>query len=558
VAVLKYVAVDIETTGLSFKKDKILGVGIGDTYHTEYFGGSGEIGKLCFPATAHNGKFELKHLRAAGIPFDWQMDTLLAASILINRPKDLDLASVAQYYLGMESWKSDTDKLFKKKNWVQLLEADPKLQQALAERNVYDLKATAQLTEVLLHQLEKEGMTSFFFEKLMPAARLLADTEYRGMRIDVEATKNKLRQIEYELRQYCDKLTAWLGAINLNSPLQLKKALHQKGYDLSIWDFKKRYVVDSTGAEALEKLLPNENIQMLLDYKSALKMQGFLQGWLDENIDGYLYPSYNIANTRTGRLSCSSPNLQQVPRDKTIRSLFIPSPGKVFVIGDYSQIEVRVAAHYTQDETLTKVFTDGLDFYGSIANNVLGVKCHPNEVKKLFPKERAVAKEIGLSILYGIGAAKLSSIIKKRTGTIFSKEECAQIIRDYFKSYPRLLQFRNYVINKIESGDIIKTKYGRQFKIDPEKGFSTGTNTIIQSTASDACLFSQLEIEKALEQLNIKAPLIGLIHDECIRECDPKDAEVVGTLMEKIMCDQGFDCPIKFEWGIGNSWGSKK
>src|SRR6202041_2218218 len=94
--------------------------------------------------------------------------------------------------------------------------------------------------------------------------------------------------------------------------------------------------------------------------------------------------------------NCSTPNLQQVPRDKEIRSVFIPSPGKIYVIGDYSQVEVRVAAHYTQDETLTKVFRDGLDFYGSIAVNVLGVKAHPNEVKSKFPKERKVAKEIGL------------------------------------------------------------------------------------------------------------------------------------------------------------------
>src|ERR1700679_2739141 len=178
---MKYVAIDVETTGLSFKKDKLLGIGIKDRYYVEP--SEGVPADYLLPATAHNGKFEAKFLRANDLPFDWQFDTLLASSILINRPKDLDLASVAQHYLGMESWKSDTNKLFKKKNWVQLLEADPLLQKALADRNVYDLKATTALTEVLLHQLEKEGMTSFFFEKLMPAARLLADVEYRGMRI---------------------------------------------------------------------------------------------------------------------------------------------------------------------------------------------------------------------------------------------------------------------------------------------------------------------------------------------------------------------------------------
>jgi len=551
---MKYIAIDIETDGLSFKKNRILGIGYGTQYLTEYPPKPQYPGAL----TAHNMKYEIKFFRAAGIQADIQFDTLLASSILIDRPQDLDLASVAKYYLGMDSWKSDTDKLFKKKNWVELLKADPKLQDALAARNIYDLKATTQLTEVLLQRLEKEGMTDFFFKKLMPAARLLADVEYRGMRIDVEATRNKLNDLENELMHLKISLESWLGAINLNSPIQLKKVLNEKGYNLYAYDFKSKGIKESTSSDVLEGLLPNENIQLLLDYRAAKKLQAFLQGWLDENIDGYLYPSYNVASTRTGRLSCSGPNLQQVPRDPTVRALFIPSPGKVYIIGDYSQIEVRVAAHYTQDEALTQVFTDGLDFYGSIAVNVLGVKCAPNEVKEKFPEARKVAKEIGLSVLYGIGSQKLASIIKKRAGIIFTKEEAAKIIRDYFNSYPRLKQFRDYVINKVENQEILKTKYGRQFKIDPEKAFSTGVNSIIQSTASDACLFSQLQIEEELKKLNIEAPLIGLIHDECIRECDSANAQVVGELMERIMCNQGFSCPIKFEWSIASSWAGKK
>jgi DNA polymerase-1 len=550
---LNYTAIDIETTSLQFKTGRILGVGVVDQYYK-----AGDVAPIGLePHTAHNGKFEYKYLRANNFPFNWQFDTLLASSILIDRPQDLDLASVAQHYLGMDSWKSDTDKLFKKKNWVELLEADPKLQEALAARNVYDLKATTELTQVLQHRLEKEGMTDFFFTKLMPAARLLADVEYRGMRINVEETKKQLTQIEEQIGQLKTRLTSWLGGINFNSPIQLKKVLRDKGYDLWIWDFKKKAMVESTGTESLERLLPNENIQILIDYKAAIKLKGFLQGWVDDQIAGYIYPSYNIANTRTGRLSCSQPNLQQIPRDKSIRSLFIPSPEKVFVIGDYAQIEVRVAAHYTQDEALTQVFKDGIDFYGSIAINVLGVKCHPNDVKKLYPKERRVAKEIGLSILYGIGAAKLSSQIRKKAGVIISKEKCAQIIKDYFIAYPRLLQFRNYIINKIENGEILKTKYGRQYRIDPSKAFSTGVNTLVQGTATDACLFSQIKIDEELKKLGIDAPLICIVHDEIIRECSPEHTDTVGRLAEQIMCDQGFDCPIKFEWGIGKSWGDK-
>jgi DNA polymerase-1 len=549
---MKYIPVDIETSGLSFMKDSILGIGYGDTY-------------LPLPSrpvpgalSAHNFKFEYKFFKKNNIPANIEFDTLLATSILIDRPPDLDLGTVAKYYLGWESWKSDTDKLFKKKNWVELFRASKDLQAALAERNLYDLKSTAALSDVLLHRLDKENMTDFYFKRLMPAATLLAECEYRGMPIDVDATREALTRIESDISQLLTRLNEWAKIpINWNSPIQLKGFLKERGYELWTYDFKKRTTVESTGSEVLEKLLPNKNIEMLLDYRGAIKLHAFLKGWLDDQIAGRIYPSYNVANTRTGRLSCSSPNLQQVPRDKSIRALFVPSPGKVFVIADYAQIEPRVAAHYTRDEALLNVFKSGLDFYGSIAVNVLGVQCHPNEVKSLYPNERKVAKEIGLSILYGIGAAKLSSIIKKRTGRVFTKDECSGIIKDYFKSYPKLLDFRKYVENKVLNGEILRTHYGRQFKIDPDKVFSTGVNTVVQSTASDACLFSQLEIEEKLKEHKIDAPLVAIVHDEIIRECNPKDADTVGYIMQAIMENQGFECPLKLDWTVGNNWGDK-
>ena len=548
---MNYLPIDIETTSLHFKKGKILGVGYIDSYEAPKLEYSG-------PLTAQNFKFEYKWFKQNGIKADIQFDTLLGASLLINRPVDLDLGSLAKYYLNWESWKSETDRLFKKKNWVELLEADPKLQTALKERNLYDLKSTAALTPVLLQLMEKEGIKKFYFDRIMPAAYLLANAEYNGMRIDVSATSSKLAEIEQDILRTKTLLEAWLGPINLNSPIQLKKVLREKGYDLWIWDFKKKAMVESTGAESLERLLPNKNIQLLIDYKEALKLKGFLVSWLEEQIDGKIYPSYNLASTRTGRLSCTKPNLQQIPRNKEIRALFISDPEKVFIIGDYSQIEPRIAAHYTKDEALLNVFKSGLDFYGSIAVNVLGVSCHPNEVKEKFPQQRAVAKEIGLSILYGIGAQKLSSIIKKKAGIILSKETCANIIKDYFKAYPRLLDFRNYVINKIDHGEILRTYHGRQYKISPDKAFSTGINTIIQGTASDECLFSQLDVEKELKKLRIEAPLVCIIHDEIIRQCAPEHAQIVGQLMEKIMTQPKFDCPLKFEWTIANSWAGKK
>lgn len=544
------IPVDIETTGLSFMKDRILGVG----YGTEYLPPSTQYpGAL----TAQNMKFEYRFFKKAGVKADIQFDTMLAASLLIDRPESLDLASLAEHYLGWESWKGATDKLFKKKNWVQLLEADPEMQKALKERNIYDLKATAALTEVLLKKLEEEGMSDFYFKRLHPAAKMMAECEYRGMGIDIGATQMHLAELVIKIADLETTLKDWLGQINLNSPVQLKKALKGKGYNLFIYDFKKKQTVESTGVDALERLLPNPQIEKLLEYRGAQKLKGYLEGWLEEHVDGRLYGSFNLASTRTGRLSSSNPNLQQVPRNKEIRSLFVPTKGKVFVIADYGQIEPRVAVHYSGEESLKALFEAEQDFYGDIAVKVLGVQCTPNEVKKLYPKERFLAKQIGLSILYGIGADKLSTMIKKGCGQEISAADCKIIIRNYFKAYPQFLKFREYVIGKIEKREILKTVYGRQFKIEPRKAFSTGINTIIQSTASDACLFSQLSIEKRLKDEGLEAELIALVHDECIFETAPENAERVGKIIEEVLISQPFNCPLKVDWAIGDSWGSK-
>jgi DNA polymerase I-like protein with 3'-5' exonuclease and polymerase domains len=214
--------------------------------------------------------------------------------------------------------------------------------------------------------------------------------------------------------------------------------------------------------------------------------------------------------------------------------------------------------HYSGEENLKEVFVSGLDFYGDIANKVLGIDCPPNEMKKRYPEERFLGKEIGLSVLYGIGAAKLSTMIKKRVCKVIDEQDCKQIIKNYFKAYPKFLEFRKYLEKKINDKEVLQTVYGRQFKIDPKKAFSTGVNSIVQSTASDACLFSQLTIAKKLVELNIDAQLVGLIHDECIYECEPKEAQKVGEIVEQVMTSQPFNCPLKVEWTVAESWGGKK
>ncbi len=529
------IGVDIETTGLDFNRDRIIGIGVG----SEFLVGHAQP-KNIQPTTFHNGKFDQKFLRKRGIEAPYTFDTMLAASLLLDRPDSLSLDSLAKHYLGIESWKS--------------LDRKKMSQYSIEEVGKYcleDVAVTEKLAGLLETKLAIQGMLDFFNKKMMPAARLLLDVEYRGMRIDTEKAKQTLKDYESQLTIKQSNLHNLLGDINFNSPKQLLVALNKIGLEPKSYNYSKREVTISTSEEALQSL-SHPTANEILVYRGLTKKIQYIKDWLEVQYEGRIYPTYNMANTRTGRLSCSEPNLQQVPRDKAIRNLFIPSVGKVFVIADYAQIEPRIAAHYSQDKALLKVFASGEDLYGSIAVNVLGLSCTPNQVKELYPEKRQLAKVIGLSILYGIGAKKLTNFIKLQAGVDVSESEARQIIKDYFAAYPGLQVLRDRVEKKVNEVGYITNHYGRKIRIEPDKIFSTGVNSLIQSSASDACLFSQLPFAN-----NAQAKLVAIIHDEIIYECDELYAPVLIKDLKNIMENQDFKCPIKLDAKVAHSWGEK-
>jgi DNA polymerase I-like protein with 3'-5' exonuclease and polymerase domains len=549
---MKYTVVDLETSGLDFNRETILIEGIGNKQYVTQYGYCYTLPEAC---TGHNLKFDIKFLNAKIRDNRWtsryRFDTMLAASVLINRPESLALDSVAKHYLRLESWKDETNKYFKQKKWWE----DAKKLAAVADRNAKDLQATALLTDRLIIELEREGSTEFFFKKIMPAARLLTDVEMRGMAIDLKQTENLLNRYRITSGFKVHKLNGWAGKeINWNSPKQILDALKSKnlnpvGY---VYDHGTRIEKASSSADALSRLPASPEVDMLREYKKEVKIIAFLEDWLVREYSGRIYPTFNLANTRTGRLSCSEPNLQQVPRDKQIRSLFIAPPGKVLGVIDMAQIEVRVVAHFSQDPTLIAMFNESLDFYGLIAQRVLGYKGAANDLKKENPKLREIAKTIGLSILYGIGSEKLSNSVEAKTGEVLGRDRCKKIIRDYFEGFPGLRKFKDEVARLADVGHVFTTPFGRKFKFSPDEVYMKGVNTLCQSTASDAVLFSQLAFVD-----DPRGKLVSLVHDEVIYELEPTTAEEFMHDLEKGMCTQPLKVPLKAEWKIGNSWGIK-
>lgn len=572
---MSILVVDLETTGLNPHTDRIVGAGLNGLWETNpdwiraLVQGKG--------LTCHNGNFDIKFLWALGAKEAYvEFDTMIAAYLLPNRPESLSLGSCAKFYLGVDdSWKQTFT--------GNALDMD---RQVLKEYCLKDVEVTTQLRQYLEKALIENGLMPVF-ERLMKARNLLSQAEFKGITVDWNALETLLEQLKSESEAIKKVLTIEEGALikewqdeqikeklsklkrperakvsppdfNWSSPKQILWALKKIGADVNRYDFKEKGFKESSSSEVLEN---NEQkgrfIKPLLKLRSAEKTLGMLEGYLEakNTKTGNLHGQFNLTVTSTGRLSSSNPNLQNIDSGPTIRSLFIPSPGKTLVIADLAQIEVRMAAHYSQDPVLINMFKEGLDFYGTIAKEVLQTPCHPNEVKEKFPEDRKVAKVIGLSILYGTGARRLQSAIKSGAGRDYSEEECREIISNYFKKFAGLKILQKRVEKAIlEKGHLVNL-FGRKLYIAPEDIYMNGVNYLLQSSASDLMLFRQLEMD------NTRSTLIALVHDEVLRECKPEDVEFVKTDMERALQridDINFRVPLKTEAKVCKNWSEGK
>lgn len=536
------IAVDVETTGLDFNRDQILGIGYGDE-SSQHYGKT--LPRDIREGVMQNGKFDYKFLKKAGFDISLEFDTMLAAAILLDKPHSLGLASLSSYYLGLPNWKNDV-------NHGDMGSMESAI---VAEYCKRDVRSTAQLAAVLRERLIAENSFKFFTSYLMPAARMLAKCEYRGFSFDTITAAKKMEEIDGQIKVTETYLKAILGDINFRSPKQLISSLRKCGFNPTKYDYKKKERVSSTNEEALQALPKGPLTDNLLRHRELTKLLGYIEGWLGVVYNGRIYPTYNMDIARTGRLSCSNPNLQQVPRDGSIRRLFTSDVGKRLIIADYAQIEPRVAAHYSGDTNLQTIFINEIDFYGSIAQRVLGVDCEANEVKSKYPALRAVAKEIGLSILYGIGPAKLRDRIRNGTGRDYGLGDCQSIIDDYFRAYPGLLKLRKEVDKiatqraRMDGYSYVTNYFGRKVLLDPRKIYSQGVNSLIQSTASDICMFTQLNVSGG--------ELTAIVHDEIIYNAAPENAESFVKHLTEQATNIKLNVPLKLETVIGDTWADK-
>lgn len=473
-------------------------------------------------------------------PLDGTFDTRIAAYLLNQAEGESSLALLAQSF-------------------------DPMLTQYGDRRD--DLSEAEQallwLPSVVLHQaaaLEQAGLEFLAYEVEFPLAAILAGMEVRGVRVD----ENMLNVLEAEFNERAELLAKEIyehagREFNINSPKQLSEILFE---ELDLPGGKKTASGNySTAAEEMERLKAfHPIVSLILEYRQITKLNNTFVTGLSKEIspeDGRVHTSYHQTLTTTGRLSSSNPNLQNIPirveEGRQIRKAFLPEEGREFLDADYSQIELRLLAHLSGDETMIEAFRNERDIHRTTAARLFGVG-----EEAVSTDMRAAAKTVNFSIVYGISDYGLSRDLG------IPVKEAHEYIEGYYAQYPGVRTFMEDAISKAKEDGYVETMFGRR-RLIPELssknynmrqfGERVAMNTPIQGTAADIMKIAMVRTERALRASGIEAEIILQVHDELLLETSLEDAEEAARILEEAMVQAAdLDVELVAEVHAGLSW----
>ena len=431
----------------------------------------------------------------------------------------------------------------------------------VADYAAEDADYTLRLTKKLSKELEKEGFAQLMRDIEMPLVPVLADMEENGIKIDAKFLLNMSKEVGTDIAKLEKNIFKESGTkFNVASPKQLKEVLFEK-LDLSTKGIGKTKTGFSTAAGQLEKMVDaHPIIPLIMQHRELSKLKNTYLDALPELVNkktGRVYTNFNQTRTSTGRLSSSDPNLQNIPirteLGREIRKAFVPDKGSVLVSADYSQIELRVAADFSGDKNLIKIFKDGLDVHTSTA-------AFMNEIdeNKVTPEIRRSAKEVNFGVLYGMGARGLA----QRTG--MSQERAKEFIDKYFETFKGVSNFIKETIALAKSRGYVETKFGRRLQLlDINSGVGQvqaaaerlATNMPIQGTAADIMKMAMIAIYEGLNKVSPKSKMLMQVHDELVFEVPVKDeAKASKFIQEEMESVAKLKVPLVVEVNSGSNW----
>ena len=424
-----------------------------------------------------------------------------------------------------------------------------------------DADVTLRLYPILKEEMEKYEVTSVFTHIEMPLLPVLARMERNGVRLDTAALEETGRNFTERMQQLETDIYELAGhEFTITSPKQVGAVLFDE-LQISAKVKKTKTGQYSTSEEVLESLRDKHPIvEKILQHRALKKLLSTYVEALPKLIHpetGHIHTSFNQAVTATGRLSSSNPNLQNIPvrgeDGREIRRAFVPEEGEVFFSADYSQIELRIMAHLSEDEHMVADFNSGLDIHAATAARIFH-----KPVEEVDRDERRKAKTANFGIIYGISAFGLS----ERMGV--SRGEAKELIENYFSTYPKVREYMNKSIERAKQTGYITTQFGRRrYLADINAGNATvrgyaernAVNAPIQGTAADIIKLAMVAIDRRLREEKLQTRMILQVHDELNFSVPPTELEQVRHLVVEEM-ERAFQMrvPLVAECGEGTNW----
>jgi DNA polymerase-1 len=496
------------------------------------------------PIIGQNLKYDAKILRRSGIELkNIVFDSMLAAYLLDPESRK-DLNELARRYLGHSVM--DFSEL-----GAARMDLVP-IEQA-ARYSIADAEAVIRLKEKMLPELRSKNQEKLFYEVELPLINVLIEMELNGILLDKEILREQAKELETLATQLLQDIFRLAGQdFNPNSPKQVAYVLFEK---LKLPVLRKTKTGPSTDAYVLQELASLHPLpEKLLAYRELEKLLSTYVKKLPEYINprtGRVHTTFQQHITVTGRLSSTEPNLQNIPvrteLGGQIRKAFVAPPGRVLIGADYSQIELRVLAHLSEDPGLIGAFERDEDVHARTAATIFNIP-----IESVGPRERRIAKMINFGLSYGMTGYGLA----QRTG--LSRSEAEKFIKNYFENYPGVRAYMERVVREAEEKRYLETLLGRR-RYFVELSSQTKREAInfpVQGTAADIMKLAMLRVYERIQSGEIRADMLLQIHDELIFEADAEAAERAAQLIKQTM-ESAFSLrvPLKVETHIGTNWG---
>jgi len=514
------------------------------------------------PKHGHNAHYDLVVLRRYGIDVaPIGVDTMLAEAVLNPESRNKGLKNLAWVRLNVEM--THIEALIGKGKSQITMDRVPVSD--VAPYAAADAVMTHRLVPVLRAELETVGLWTLFKDVEMPLIPILASMHMQGVRLDLPYLHQLSDEFEKRLNEIKQAIYTQVGQeFNLGSPKQLNDILFGK-LKLPTDGLSKTTHGYSVDADALESLADKHPVaERLIAWRSLEKLKttyvDALQTLVDKN--ERVHTTYNQIGSVTGRLSSENPNLQNIPirteEGRRVRRAFIARPGWKLLSVDYSQIELRILAHYSGDEFMTKAFESGQDIHAATAAAVFNVPY--DEVKK---EQRYMAKRVNFGLLYGMGAYRLS----KEVGS--SVKEATSFIETYFSRLPKIKDYLEGSKQLAAQQGYLETLFGRRRRFDILKSAGNdrvssiakardereAINMPVQGTNADIIKKAMIELPERLQKANLHALLILQVHDELVLEVPDDEVDATAQLVQDVMSNAvKLNVPLGTEAKVGDNW----